>query len=101
MSAVDSGGVRIAFEARGPTDRPVLVMLHALGLTRELWAAEVERFSRSFHVVCPDLRGHGASEVPPGPYAVADLGADVLAVVDAVQGAHGVRYGRRLEFGAG
>lgn len=91
MNTVDSGGVRVAFEARGPADRPVLVMLHALGLTHDLWAAQVERFSRSFQIVGVDLRGHGASGVPPGPYAVADLGRDVLAVVDLVQGAGGAR----------
>ena len=29
-----------------------------------------------------DLRGHGRSPVPPAPYALADLGADVLALLD-------------------
>ena len=29
-----------------------------------------------------DHRGHGGSPVPPGPYALADLGADALALLD-------------------
>ena len=33
-------------------------------------------------VVRADHRGHGGSPVPPGPYALADLGADVLALLD-------------------
>ncbi|HEY4012581.1 MAG TPA: alpha/beta fold hydrolase [Polyangiaceae bacterium] len=91
MSAVDSGGVRIAFEERGPEGRPVLVLLHALGTDRTLWAERAERWGGSLHVVCPDLRGHGASAAPPGPYAIADLGRDVLTVLDALEAAHGPR----------
>ena len=91
MRAIDSGGVGIAFEERGPTDRPVLVLLHALGLSHSLWDDQAGRFAGSFHVVCPDLRGHGASDVPPGPYSVAALGGDVLAVIDALERAHGAR----------
>jgi 3-oxoadipate enol-lactonase len=33
-------------------------------------------------VVRYDLRGHGASPVPPGPYALADLGADLVQLLD-------------------
>jgi len=84
MKTVSSGGVRIAFEAQGSADRPILLLLHALGTTHALWDAEREELSGSYQVVCPDFRGHGASDVPPGPYAVADLGRDVLAVLDAV-----------------
>ena len=29
-----------------------------------------------------DTRGHGRSEIPPGPYSIADLGKDVLALLD-------------------
>jgi 3-oxoadipate enol-lactonase len=33
-------------------------------------------------VVRYDARGHGASPVPPGPYSVADLGGDLLTLLD-------------------
>src|SRR5581483_9610897 len=29
-----------------------------------------------------DVRGHGASPVPPGPYSIAELGGDLLALLD-------------------
>jgi 3-oxoadipate enol-lactonase len=37
-----------------------------------------------------DLRGHGRSPVPPGPYTLDDLGADVIALLDrlAIPRAH-------------
>src|SRR5262249_22934981 len=32
-----------------------------------------------------DLRGHGSSQAPPGPYAIADLGEDLLALMDRLE----------------
>ncbi|MGA9524326.1 MAG: alpha/beta fold hydrolase [Myxococcaceae bacterium] len=31
-----------------------------------------------------DRRGHGASETPPPPYTIGDLGADALGLLDAL-----------------
>uniref|UniRef100_UPI000EB0A9B7 3-oxoadipate enol-lactonase n=2 Tax=Pseudomonas TaxID=286 RepID=UPI000EB0A9B7 len=38
-----------------------------------------------FRVLRYDTRGHGASLVTPGPYAIGQLGADVLALLDALE----------------
>jgi 3-oxoadipate enol-lactonase/4-carboxymuconolactone decarboxylase len=38
---------------------------------------------RCFRVLRLDVRGHGASDAPPGDYSIAQLGRDVLAAVDA------------------
>lgn len=35
-----------------------------------------------YYVVRYDQRGHGGSSTPPGPYTLADLGEDVLALLD-------------------
>ncbi len=40
--------------------------------------------AKQFFVVRFDARGHGGSDVPPGPYALADLGGDVVALMDAL-----------------
>ena len=37
-----------------------------------------------FRVIRIDHRGHGGSPVPPGPYAMPDLAADVLALLDTL-----------------
>jgi 3-oxoadipate enol-lactonase len=66
----------------GPQDAPVVVLLSSLGTTGAMWEPQVAELARELRVVRADHRGHGGSPVPPGPYALADLGRDVLALLD-------------------
>jgi 3-oxoadipate enol-lactonase/4-carboxymuconolactone decarboxylase len=66
----------------GPADAPVLVLANSLGSTTTIWDALVPRLAPHLRVVRYDLRGHGRSPVPPGPYTLADLGEDVIALLD-------------------
>lgn len=66
----------------GPEDAPPLVSLNSLGAELAMWEPQAAAFAERFRVVRYDARGHGASPVPPGPYSVADLGADLLALLD-------------------
>lgn len=78
------------YVAEGPADAPVLVLSGSLGSTLRMWDPQVAALSEEYRVVRYDTRGHGSSPVPPGPYSVADLGYDVLALLDllGVQRAH-------------
>jgi 3-oxoadipate enol-lactonase len=66
----------------GPEDAPVLVLGSSLGTTGAMWRFQLPALAQRLRVVRYDHRGHGASPVPPGPYTVADLGADVIALLD-------------------
>lgn len=66
----------------GPAGAPVLVLANSLGSTTTIWDALVPRLAPYLRVVRYDLRGHGRSPVPPGPYTLADLGEDVVALLD-------------------
>ena len=77
MSAVEVHRV-----VEGPPDAPVLVLSNSLGSMLTVWDPQIPALSEHFRVVRYDLRGHGASPVPPGPYDIADLGADLLGVLD-------------------
>lgn len=66
----------------GPDHAPVLVLGSSLGTTGAMWDAQVPAFSQRFRMLRFDTRGHGGSPVPPGPYAMDELGADVLALLD-------------------
>jgi 3-oxoadipate enol-lactonase len=74
----------------GPDGAPVLVLGSSIGTSTALWEPQVPALARRFRVVRYDHRGHGRSPVPPGPYELADLGGDVVALLDrlGVQRAH-------------
>lgn len=70
---VDSGG-----------DGPPLVMAGSLGSTTDMWLPQLPALTERFRVIRLDHRGHGGSPVPPGPYRMADLAGDTLALLDAL-----------------
>ncbi|GIF70282.1 3-oxoadipate enol-lactonase [Asanoa ishikariensis] len=72
----------LAYEAHGPLDAPVVLLGSSLGTTGAMWAPQMSALRDQFRVVTFDHRGHGGSPVPPGPYTLADLGQDVLALLD-------------------
>ena len=74
-----TAGLHIA--ARG--DGPAVVFTHGFGRTGDTWARQADALAGDHHVVTWSLRGHGASEVPPGLYSREDALADLAAVVDA------------------
>jgi 3-oxoadipate enol-lactonase len=66
----------------GRVDAPVLVLGGSLGSTLDMWAPQVDALTGSLRVVRYDHRGHGGTPAVPGPYALADLGGDVLGLLD-------------------
>jgi 3-oxoadipate enol-lactonase / 4-carboxymuconolactone decarboxylase len=79
----NSQGCRIYYRLEGTPARPLLVLVHSLGADHGMWDPQMPALLRRFQVLRVDLRGHGASDVPPGDYTVAQLAGDVLAAVDA------------------
>jgi 3-oxoadipate enol-lactonase len=79
-SAID-----VHYKVEGTEAGPLLVLSHALGASMAMWNPQVERISSAFRVIRYDQRGHGASPVPPGPYAIEDLGRDLLRLLDRLE----------------
>ncbi|ALG13024.1 hypothetical protein AOZ06_44715 [Kibdelosporangium phytohabitans] len=69
----------------GPPDAPVLVLSGSVGSTLDMWLPQREALSGEYRVISYDHRGHGKSPVPPGPYEIADLAGDVLAMLDQLE----------------
>ncbi|RZK53973.1 MAG: alpha/beta fold hydrolase, partial [Hymenobacter sp.] len=72
------------YELTGPEAAPVVVLSNSLGTDYTMWDAQVPVLATHFRVLRYDSRGHGRSVVSPGPYSVAQLGQDVLALLDAL-----------------
>ncbi len=69
----------------GASDRPVVILSCSLGTSLAMWDPQLPALSERYRVIRYDLRGHGRSPVPRGPYEIADLGADLLALLDRLE----------------
>lgn len=72
-------------DLQGPEGAPVLVFSNSLGTTLEMWDAQARSLAGRYRVLRYDTRGHGGSVASPGPYSFAQLGGDVLAILDALR----------------
>ena len=81
MAFCVSQGCRIYYRLEGSADKPLLVLVHALGTDHGLWEPQMAALLRYFQVFRLDLRGHGASDAPAGEYTIGQLGEDILTVV--------------------
>jgi pimeloyl-ACP methyl ester carboxylesterase len=78
------GELRIAYELRGKLHwrRPWLVLIQGMGLDRSGWGPVLRKLRRHFRLVLVDNRGTGRSGLPAVSFDVADMAADVVAVLD-------------------
>jgi pimeloyl-ACP methyl ester carboxylesterase len=74
--------VALSHEISGPGDAPAVLLGGSLGTTAAMWEPQIPTLAAHRRVVSFDHRGHGRSPVPPGPYTIAELGGDVLALMD-------------------
>lgn len=70
----------LAYDATG-SGRPLL-LLHGFPLSRRLWQPQLEGLLDAAWMVAPDLRGHGDTEAPEGPYTMDQLADDAAALLD-------------------
>ena len=78
-----SDGVTIAYHARlAPSPRPVLALVHSLGMDRHFWDAVTRHLGEQASVVCIDARGHGQSGLGDGPLTTERSAQDLLEVLD-------------------
>src|SRR5690349_4108982 len=74
--------VEVHHRLEGPDDAPVVMFANSLGTTLEMWDDQAAALAGRYRVLRFDMRGHGRSPVPPGPYTVDELAADALALLD-------------------
>src|SRR5690348_13398274 len=82
MPKISANGIEVYHEVQGEGEP--LLFIHGLGSGTRDWEYQVEHFSRSFRVIAYDLRGHGQSEKPAGPYTVPLFAADASALLAAL-----------------
>lgn len=63
----------------------MLLLSNSLGTTHAMWDPQLAGLTQRFRVLRYDRRGHGQSAVPPGPYTIAELAADVIDLLDSLE----------------
>ena len=77
---VDADGIRLHVRYVTEPAAPPIVLLHGLGVSGSVWQVFARRLTPDFAPVCPDLRGHGASDSPPAGYAPDDCARDLVGL---------------------
>jgi 3-oxoadipate enol-lactonase/4-carboxymuconolactone decarboxylase len=68
----------------GDEDAPPLLLLCPIGTELHAWDPLIPALARHHRVIRCDTRGHGKSPAPKGPYTIAELGSDVIALLDGL-----------------
>lgn len=78
------GGRELHYEIEGNESAPPLVLSNSLGTTLAMWDPQMPELRKHLRVIRYDTRGHGASSAPTGAYSIAELGRDLLGLLDAL-----------------
>jgi pimeloyl-ACP methyl ester carboxylesterase len=83
MGMIAVNGTRLHYRNEG-TGEP-LVFVHGLGSSGHDWAKQVDAFSDRYRVITFDVRGHGQSDKPEGPYSIPLFAADAAALLRTLE----------------
>ncbi len=81
MPYVNRNGVKVFYESFGHGS-PTLVFLHPWTTNHYIWAFQVNDFSPQRRCIVMDHRGHGQSDKPATGYAIGEMAADVVSMLD-------------------
>ncbi len=84
MPFAEANGIHTHYEITGHAGLPVLTFSHSLGADLDMWLGQVDSLNSYFQILRYDARGHGQSATASGPASIADMGRDVLGLLDAL-----------------
>lgn len=90
MPFAQINGIRLHYITEGDKSKPCLVFSNSLGTDLRMWDSQAAALAEEYFVVRYDTRGHGQSLPGTGLSTIADLGRDVVALLDhlGVERAH-------------
>ena len=91
LDAIRAGDIDVAYRIEGRAGAPVVMMAHGVLADHSIFDAVTRRLLNDYTVLRYDLRGHGRTEATAGPYTMAQLADDAMALLDALH-LHGVHF---------
>ena len=83
LDRIRVGDIHLNYMLSGRNDAPVVCLNHCFASDHRYWDFHLPAFE-GFRVLRHDARGHGGSEVPPGPYTLSMMAADVIGLMDVL-----------------
>jgi len=80
-----ANGIWVHFEVNGPVGAPWVTFVTGIANDTTLFAGQARALSDKYRVLRYDLRGQGKSEATSGPYSIASLASDLVALWDALK----------------
>lgn len=80
MPVVNLESIALYYEEYGAGE--ALLFLHGLGTDGRSWEYQRDLFAEQYRVILIDVRGHGRSAKPPGPYSVPQFAQDIFALLE-------------------
>lgn len=80
MPTLERPGFATAYAVEG--EGPPLLLIHGVGARLDAWDGVVAALGGRFTTIRFDLRGHGESSKPPGPYSATLFAEDAAALLD-------------------
>ncbi len=71
--------IEIYYELTGEGEN--LLLIHGLGSSTRDWEEQVSFFSQKYQVITIDLRGHGKTDKPKGPYSMKMFAEDIAELL--------------------
>ncbi len=78
---LSSDGVRLHYLEAGPPAAHTIVFVPGWAMPAWIFAAQIQAFSHTYHVIAFDPRGQGGSEIAPGGYEPIRRGQDIAELI--------------------
>lgn len=88
---VRANGIGMHIVASG--DGPPLTFIHGLGWDHHMWRPAFDRYAGRYRTIAGDSRGHGGSDMPEGPYTMAQFADDWAEALEALSALPGCIVG--------
>ncbi|MGE0630416.1 MAG: alpha/beta fold hydrolase, partial [Hyphomicrobiaceae bacterium] len=77
-------GLAIGYKTRGIG--PTIITIPSIGCPKDMWDPVIAELETQYRVIAVDVRGHGDSDTPGGPFTMDDLADDVIELAKAIGG---------------